>query len=167
MTLTFDQTSRSNLLQPGGTTNFLFPFICYFSHFPLPWQFEHTVISINLRNWDWTKYVLSFPQKQIPDVTYMYKGLNKFYIFYNWNNMKENYFPKSKLIYSSPYYTTWFLFIFTVPSQCVVQRTLNKKQMLMSVATKIAIQLNCKLGGEVWALEIPVSFISTGCTVHN
>lgn len=26
----------------------------------------------------------------------------------------------------------------------------------MSVATKIAIQLNCKLGGEVWALEIPL-----------
>jgi len=26
----------------------------------------------------------------------------------------------------------------------------------MSVATKIAIQLNCKLGGEVWHLEIPV-----------
>ncbi|XP_062615032.1 piwi-like protein 1, partial [Saccostrea cucullata] len=43
-----------------------------------------------------------------------------------------------------------------VPSQCVVQRTLSKKQMLMSVATKIAIQLNCKLGGEVWCLEIPL-----------
>nr|XP_022341463.1 piwi-like protein 1 isoform X1 [Crassostrea virginica]XP_022341464.1 piwi-like protein 1 isoform X1 [Crassostrea virginica]XP_022341465.1 piwi-like protein 1 isoform X1 [Crassostrea virginica] len=42
-----------------------------------------------------------------------------------------------------------------VPSQCVVQRTLSKKQMLMSVATKIAIQLNCKLGGEVWCLDIP------------
>ncbi|XP_048752927.1 piwi-like protein 1 isoform X2 [Ostrea edulis] len=43
-----------------------------------------------------------------------------------------------------------------VPSQCVVQRTLSKKQMLMSVATKIAIQLNCKLGGEVWCLEVPL-----------
>ncbi|NP_001161632.1 piwi-like protein [Saccoglossus kowalevskii] len=28
--------------------------------------------------------------------------------------------------------------------------------MLMSVATKIAMQLNCKLGGELWALEIPI-----------
>jgi len=28
--------------------------------------------------------------------------------------------------------------------------------MLMSVCTKIGIQLNCKLGGEAWALEIPV-----------
>ncbi len=26
----------------------------------------------------------------------------------------------------------------------------------MSVATKIAIQLNCKLGGEVWAVEMPL-----------
>lgn len=43
-----------------------------------------------------------------------------------------------------------------VPSQVIVARTLAKKQMLMSVCTKIAIQLNCKLGGEVWAVEIPL-----------
>ena len=45
----------------------------------------------------------------------------------------------------------------SVPSQVIVGRTISKKQMLMSVSTKIAIQLNCKLGGEAWALEIPVS----------
>ncbi|XP_041347966.1 piwi-like protein 1 isoform X1 [Gigantopelta aegis] len=43
-----------------------------------------------------------------------------------------------------------------IPSQVVLTRTISKKQMLMSVATKIAIQLNCKLGGEVWAVEIPL-----------
>jgi len=43
-----------------------------------------------------------------------------------------------------------------IPSQVVVSRTLSKKQMLMSVCTKIGIQLNCKLGGEVWAVEIPL-----------
>eukprot|EP00794_Sanderia_malayensis_P014355 gene14355-15851_t len=43
-----------------------------------------------------------------------------------------------------------------VPSQVIVSRTLSKKQMLMSVSTKIGIQLNCKLGGEIWAVEIPV-----------
>jgi aubergine-like protein len=43
-----------------------------------------------------------------------------------------------------------------VPSQVVLGRTLSKKQMLMSVATKIAIQLNCKMGGEVWAVEMPI-----------
>ena len=44
-----------------------------------------------------------------------------------------------------------------VPSQCILQRTLSKKQNLMSVATKVAMQLNCKLGGELWAVEVPVS----------
>jgi len=43
-----------------------------------------------------------------------------------------------------------------VPSQCVISKTLSKKAMLMSVCTKIGIQLNCKLGGEVWAVEIPM-----------
>ena len=45
----------------------------------------------------------------------------------------------------------------TVPSQVVVARTLTKKNAMMSVTTKVAMQLNCKLGGELWALEIPVS----------
>ncbi|RMX60997.1 hypothetical protein pdam_00014203 [Pocillopora damicornis] len=45
-----------------------------------------------------------------------------------------------------------------VPSQVIVGRTISKKNMLMSVCTKIGIQLNCKLGGEAWAVEIPVLF---------
>nr|QKI80092.1 Piwi2 [Eriocheir sinensis] len=43
-----------------------------------------------------------------------------------------------------------------IPSQCVLSRTLFKKQRLMSVATKIAIQINCKLGGEPWSVNIPI-----------
>jgi len=43
-----------------------------------------------------------------------------------------------------------------VPSQVVVARTVLKAKGLMSVATKIMIQINCKLGGEVWALQIPL-----------
>ncbi|XP_071945006.1 piwi-like protein 1 [Antedon mediterranea] len=43
-----------------------------------------------------------------------------------------------------------------VPSQVVVGRTIAKKQMLMSVATKIGMQLNCKLGGELWCVHNPV-----------
>ncbi|GAB5577291.1 piwi-like protein 4 isoform X1 [Prionailurus iriomotensis] len=43
-----------------------------------------------------------------------------------------------------------------VPSQCVLTRTLNKQGMMMSVATKIAMQMACKLGGELWAVEIPL-----------
>uniref|UniRef100_A0AAZ3S1N8 Piwi-like protein 1 n=1 Tax=Oncorhynchus tshawytscha TaxID=74940 RepID=A0AAZ3S1N8_ONCTS len=42
------------------------------------------------------------------------------------------------------------------PSQCVVARTLAKQQALMTVATKIALQINCKMGGELWSVEIPL-----------
>ena len=54
-----------------------------------------------------------------------------------------------------------------MPSQVIVSRTLAKKQMMMSVATKVAIQLNCKLGGEVWTLEIPVSCLTAIVITSN
>lgn len=43
-----------------------------------------------------------------------------------------------------------------VPSQCVVARTLSRTQALMTVATKLALQMACKMGGELWSVEIPV-----------
>ncbi|XP_075032847.1 piwi-like protein 1 [Mixophyes fleayi] len=43
-----------------------------------------------------------------------------------------------------------------VPSQCVIARTLSKPQTIVSVATKIALQMNCKMGGELWSVEIPL-----------
>ncbi|KAM9320660.1 piwi-like protein 1 [Gastrophryne carolinensis] len=43
-----------------------------------------------------------------------------------------------------------------IPSQCVVARTLSKPQTVMSVCSKIALQINCKMGGELWSVEIPV-----------
>jgi len=51
----------------------------------------------------------------------------------------------------------FFIVVCLVPSQVVVARTLTKKNAMMSVTTKVVMQLNCKLGGELWALEIPVS----------
>ncbi|XP_074526370.1 piwi-like protein 1 [Halichoeres trimaculatus] len=46
-----------------------------------------------------------------------------------------------------------------VPSQCVVSRTLSKPQALMTVATKIALQMACKMGGELWSVEIPLKHL--------
>ena len=46
-----------------------------------------------------------------------------------------------------------------VPSQLVVAKTLGKKQMLNAICSKIAMQLNCKMGAELWALDIPVCAI--------
>lgn len=42
-------------------------------------------------------------------------------------------------------------------TQCMLGRTISNKKNLKSVATKVAIQMNCKLGGEAWALDIPLS----------
>ena len=44
-----------------------------------------------------------------------------------------------------------------VPSQCITATVLNKPKGLMSVATKVAVQMNCKLGGEPWSVKIPMS----------
>ncbi|XP_012529019.2 piwi-like protein Siwi [Monomorium pharaonis] len=42
-----------------------------------------------------------------------------------------------------------------VPSQVCLTKTLGHKS-IMSIATKIAIQMNCKLGGAPWHVEIPI-----------
>lgn len=60
---------------------------------------------------------------------------------------QQNYYGSIKKYLSSD---------FPVPSQCVLVRTLNKQGMMMTLATKIAMQMTCKLGGELWAVEIPV-----------
>jgi aubergine-like protein len=44
-----------------------------------------------------------------------------------------------------------------VASQIVTGRVISKPKGLMSVATKIALQMNCKLGGQLWAVKIPLN----------
>jgi len=43
-----------------------------------------------------------------------------------------------------------------IPSQVITSTVLGKPKGLMSVATKVAIQMNCKLGGEPWSVKIPL-----------
>ncbi|KFP74741.1 Piwi-like 1, partial [Apaloderma vittatum] len=43
-----------------------------------------------------------------------------------------------------------------VPSQCLLARSLSKPQTALSIVTKIALQMNCKMGGELWSVEIPL-----------
>jgi hypothetical protein len=38
----------------------------------------------------------------------------------------------------------------------LLTKTLQKQGQLMSVATKVGIQINAKLGGEIWSVQIPV-----------
>jgi len=42
------------------------------------------------------------------------------------------------------------------PSQVITATVINKPKGLMSVATKVAVQMNCKLGGEPWAVKMPL-----------
>jgi len=42
-----------------------------------------------------------------------------------------------------------------VPNQCILYKTITNKGV-MSIATKVAIQMNCKVGGAPWAVEIPL-----------
>lgn len=43
-----------------------------------------------------------------------------------------------------------------IPSQCVVQKSLNKANTFLSVCHKISQQINCKVGGQLWRVDIPL-----------
>ncbi|XP_055936429.1 piwi-like protein Ago3 [Argiope bruennichi] len=44
-----------------------------------------------------------------------------------------------------------------VPSQVINLRTISDARKLRSVVQKIALQMNCKLGGELWSVHIPLN----------
>jgi aubergine-like protein len=72
---------------------------------------------------------------------------NQITVFLLPNNNKERYDAVKKI----------FCIDHPMASQAVVRKTVDNKQRLMSVCTKIGIQMASKLGAEPWALDIPVS----------
>jgi len=54
-------------------------------------------------------------------------------------------------------FNVYFQLIFPVPSQVVLLKNVQKNNL--SVCTKIAIQINCKLGGAPWLVTIPKKVI--------
>lgn len=52
-----------------------------------------------------------------------------------------------------------------IPTQVIIQKTIqpkdNNMRSLMSVATKVAIQMNCKLGAAPWFVRMPLSGLMT------
>eukprot|EP01117_Protostelium_nocturnum_P016842 TRINITY_DN6745_c0_g2_i1.p1 TRINITY_DN6745_c0_g2~~TRINITY_DN6745_c0_g2_i1.p1 ORF type:complete len:994 (-),score=216.74 TRINITY_DN6745_c0_g2_i1:22-3003(-) len=53
-----------------------------------------------------------------------------------------------------------------IPSQCVKAKTLSKKSLL-SICSNIARQIGCKIGGELWRVDIPlVSTMIVGIDVY-
>lgn len=50
------------------------------------------------------------------------------------------------------------IFVFLVPSQVVnTMKSLKNKKNLMTIVTKIAMQINVKMDGTLWNVQIPVS----------
>lgn len=43
-----------------------------------------------------------------------------------------------------------------VPSQVVTTQIIDDEKKRRSVVTKVAIQINCKLGGEIWMSNVPI-----------
>ncbi|XP_042240519.1 piwi-like protein Ago3 [Homarus americanus] len=55
-----------------------------------------------------------------------------------------------------------------LPTQCINSRTISQDSILRSVTQKIALQINCKLGGELWMLKIPMTGLMVcGIDVYN
>jgi aubergine len=57
----------------------------------------------------------------------------------------------------------------SIPSQVVVGRTITPKNPkgLMSIATKVAVQINCKLGGSPWFIQFPLSGVMVSLKIEN
>ncbi|ODM95894.1 Protein piwi [Orchesella cincta] len=53
-----------------------------------------------------------------------------------------------------------------VPSQCFLAKNVTSKG-LMSIATKVVVQMNAKLGGEPWTLKLPKSCMFVGFDVYH
>ncbi|XP_073978510.1 piwi-like protein Ago3 isoform X2 [Rhodnius prolixus] len=50
----------------------------------------------------------------------------------------------------------WCCIDHPIPSQVIQTRTIRKPEKLRSVTQKIALQINCKLGGALWTVDIPL-----------
>ena len=42
-----------------------------------------------------------------------------------------------------------------VPSQVICLKTISNEKRLQAVAQKVVLQMNCKLGGELWGVQTP------------
>ena len=55
-----------------------------------------------------------------------------------------------------------------VPSQVINAWTISQPQKLRSIAQKILLQINCKLGGELWTVNVPLKHLMViGVDVHH
>lgn len=53
---------------------------------------------------------------------------------------------------------SFYHYDFILYLQVIIAKTIAKPDKLRSVTQKIALQINCKLGGELWGLDIPMVY---------
>ncbi|ODM87524.1 Piwi-like protein 1 [Orchesella cincta] len=56
---------------------------------------------------------------------------------------------------------------FGIPSQCFLAKNMNNAKGLMSICTKMVIQMNAKQGGEPWGIKTPLKNIMVRYDVHH
>ncbi|CAJ1068159.1 piwi-like protein 2 [Xyrichtys novacula] len=55
-----------------------------------------------------------------------------------------------------------------IPSQAINVRTISNPQRLKTIAQRILMQMNCKLGGELWTVNVPLKHLMVvGIDVHH
>lgn len=55
-----------------------------------------------------------------------------------------------------------------IPSQVINVRTISQQKRLRSVAQKVLLQMNCKVGGELWTVNVPLkNLMVIGVDVHH
>lgn len=54
-----------------------------------------------------------------------------------------------------------------IPSQVIVSRSLSDQKKLKPIVTKVLIQIVCKLGGQPWGINIPVSILISLSVLFN
>lgn len=55
-----------------------------------------------------------------------------------------------------------------IPSQVIIGKTIGDQKKIRSVVQKIALQINCKLGGELWGVSIPFkSLMVVGIDIYH
>lgn len=64
-------------------------------------------------------------------------------------------YARNKIIMLCIFWAVLFIFV-CLCFQVIIAKTISQQQKLRSVTQKIALQINCKLGGELWAMSIPL-----------
>ncbi|XP_053375585.1 piwi-like protein 1 [Mercenaria mercenaria] len=110
---------------------------------------------------------------QMPTIVVLERSQNEAYI----HALKDNLLPSTQLVmcvvpnFAKDRYDAikkYTCIEHPVPSQVVVLNTIRKVERMRNVASNVAIQINCKLGGEAWTVAHPLkNLMVVGMDVYH